>query len=85
MFGEVIGLAGQRKRLANLFQLAVGDNRSNFEYPRRINIGRRILQIHPDKEAGWKWVVSGVGVHGNSITLDYVCGGGGGVSRAVAM
>ena len=49
MFGEVIGLAGQRKRLANLLQLAIGDNRSNFEYPRRSNIGRRILHIHPDK------------------------------------
>ena len=57
MFGEVIGLAGQRKRLANLLQLAIGDNRSNFEYPRRSNIGRRILHIHPDKEAGWKRVV----------------------------
>ena len=85
MFGEVIGLAGQRKRLANLLQLTIGDNRRDFKYPRRINIGRRIFQIHPDKEAGWRRVVFGVGVHGNSITLDYVCGGGGGVSRAVAM
>ena len=49
MFGEIIGLAGQRKRLANLLQLAVGDDRSNFEYPRRSNVGRRILHIYPDK------------------------------------
>jgi hypothetical protein len=82
---EVIGLAGQGKRFANLLQLAVGDNRRDFKYPRRINIGRRILQIHPDKEARWKGVVFGVSVHGNSITLDYVCGGYEGVSRAVAM